>query len=169
MNKLRTMVKRRKMRTMRRKKMKTKLLLPRRKQQLSPRKEHQANQGVMTMAVKTKCPVTVEAATMSLMNLLKLTKGRVGVLLPKRSMAVMMKAVGRSGVEPKRVRVKVAGRRKVLIAMTVITRNPRRRESQLQELRMATQPLLNSLLSLQTLLEERRCQDMRWSRGCGLI
>ena len=27
---------------------------------------------------------------------------------------------------------------------------------------MATQPLLNSLLSLQTLLEERRCQDMRY-------
>merc|ERR1719277_1099620 len=162
------MVKRRKMRTMRRKKTKRKLLLPKRKQQLSPRKEHQANQGVMTMAVKTKCPVTVEAATTSLMNLLKLTRGKV-VVLPKRSMAVMMKAVGRNGEEPKRVRVKVAGRRKVLIAMTVITRNPRRRESQLQELRMATQPLLNSLLSLQTLLEERRCQDMRWSRGCGLI
>merc|ERR1719431_2213003 len=110
------------------------------------------------MPVITKFPVTVEVATMSLMSLSKLTKGKV--VVPKRqSTAVMMKAVERNGEDPRRARVKVEGRRK---AMTAITRNLRRRESQLQELRMATQPQSNSPQNLQTLLEGRRCQDMRW-------
>merc|ERR1719244_2487064 len=101
--------------------MKRKLLLPRKKQLQSQRKEHQAYQEVMTMPVITKFPVTVEVATMSLMSLSKLTKGKV--VVPKRqSTAVMMKAVERNGEDPRRARVKVEGRRKAQTAMTVITK-----------------------------------------------